>query len=362
MKVLALAPFPVESAGTRFRLMQLSDELHERGIEVTLHPFLDSRAFSTFYRRSAWKRNAAAVTTASVRRLVDVKRARGADLLLVLREAAVLGPPVFEWLAMHTGRCPMVLDLDDATYVSYVSPTYGRLATWAKWPAKTDQLIRWARLATCGNRAIADYVSSHGTAARVLPTVVDTDLFCPRDRLPDVGDGVPTVGWIGSHSTFPFFESLVPVLEDLARDHRFRLKVVGSGRDALTVRGVEVDNSPWTLEREASDFRSLDVGLYPVIRDRWSVGKSGLKSIQYMAVGIPFVASPVGAVEELGEPGVTHFPASNAEQWYVHLSRLLDDSTLRQRMGEAGRRHVLSRYTVNNAAQALAEALYEAAS
>lgn len=363
MRVLALAPFPVEAAGTRFRLVQLVEALRDHGIEVELRPFLDSDGFSTFYRRSAWKRTAVSLVRASARRLGDVRRARRADIVLVLREAAVLGPPLFEWLALHAGHAPMVLDLDDATYVSYVSPTYGRAATWLKWPGKADQLIGWSRLVTCGNRVIADYVTGRGTPARVLPTVVDTELFRPRPRpdTPPAGQ-VPTVGWIGTHSTFPFLESLAPVLADVAADHAFRLKVVGSGRDALGIPGVEVENLPWALAREAEDFRSLDVGLYPIVEDRWSAGKSGLKSIQYMAVGVPFVASPVGAVAELGEPGVTHFEATDPDGWRTALGLLLEDAALRDRMGAAGRAHVLGRYTVAHAARALAGALREAAS
>ncbi|HTJ76036.1 MAG TPA: glycosyltransferase [Acidimicrobiales bacterium] len=362
LKVLALSPFPVEAAATRFRLVQLRGALGEHGVDLEVHPFLDSDGFSTFYRRSAWKRTAVALVRASGRRVADVRRARRADVLLVLREAAVLGPPLFEWLSLHAGRAPMVLDLDDATYVTYVSPTYGRLATVLKWPGKTDQLIRWARLATCGNQVIADYVSARGTPTRVVPTVVDTDVFRPRDPDNDPPGSLPTVGWIGTHSTFPFLESLSPVLEDLGRHHRYRLTVVGSGRDRVMIPGVEVENRPWALDREAKDFRSLDIGLYPLVEDRWSAGKSGLKSIQYMAVGIPFVASPVGAAGELGEAGTTHFAASEPGEWRKYLGLLLDDPALRRRMGAAGRAHVLGRYTVAHAARALAEALHDAAS
>ena len=364
LNVLALSPFPVEAAATRFRLVQLVEALRPHGIDMEVRPFLDSAGFATFYRRSEWRRTAGAVVRASARRLGDVGRARRADVLLVLREAAVLGPPLFEWLALHAGRAPMVLDLDDATYISYVSPTYGRWATWVKWPGKTDQLIAWARLATCGNRAIADHVAGRGIPTRVLPTVVDTEVFRPRPpgRRPGAADGVPTIGWIGTHSTFPFLESLAPVLTDLATDHRYRLKVVGSGRDRVDIPGVDVENLPWALDREANDFRALDVGLYPIVADRWSAAKSGLKSIQYMAVGIPFVASPVGAAAELGEPGTTHFVAHDPGEWRAHLGLLLEDRSLRERMGAAGRAHVLGRYTVSHAAQALADALREAAS
>ena len=150
----------------------------------------------------------------------------------------------------------------DATYVSYTSPTYGRLGSAVKWFGKTDDLIRWAEVVTCGNRRIAEYVESKGTRAVVIPTVVDTAIFCPR---PDSNHQEPlTLGWIGTHSTYPFLESLFPVLEQLARAHRFRLKVVGSGRLDVRVPGVEVENLDWSLRREVEDFQSFDVGLYPI--------------------------------------------------------------------------------------------------
>ena len=203
---------------------------------------------------------------------------------------------------------PIVLDLDDATYNSYDSPAYGRAARALKWFSKTDDLIRWSRLVTCGNGAIAEYVKSKGTVARIIPTVVDTELFRPAVRS-QASDPL-VIGWIGTHSTFPYLESIFPVLQNLSAKYRFRLKVVGAGKEEIRLPGVEVENLPWKLEREVEDFQLLDIGLYPIdaslYSGHWAAGKSGFKSIQYMAVGIPYVASPVGAAAEIGVCGTTH--------------------------------------------------------
>jgi glycosyltransferase involved in cell wall biosynthesis len=128
----------------------------------------------------------------------------------------------------------------DATYISYSSPTYGHLGKVLKWPGKTDRLIRWASVVTCGNRTIADYVRSKGTESIVIPTVVDTDRFRPASGPNRRDPSVPVIGWIGTHSTCPYLESIFPALQDLARSHRFLLKVVGSGRDRISVPGVSV--------------------------------------------------------------------------------------------------------------------------
>jgi glycosyltransferase involved in cell wall biosynthesis len=361
MKVLALASYPIEAAATRYRLEQYVAPLAERGITLAVRPFLDSRLFAALYRRSQVARTAGGLLRSLLRRFGDVWAARGADVLLVQREAMIFGPPLIEWLAIKFGRCPLVLDLDDATYIPYTSPTHGHLGSALKWFSKTDDLIRWAKVVTCGNRAIAEYVAAKGTQAIVIPTVVDTTLFCPQPRGSDE-QKPPVLGWIGTHSTYPFLESLFPVLQSLAREHRFRLKVVGSGRDEISLPGVEVENLPWRLEREVSDLQSFDIGHYPITNggsapEEWAASKSGFKAVQYMAVGIPYVATPIGACAEIGEPGVTHFNAVSQEEWSEAIARLLSEVDLRMRMGAAGRQHALRHYTVPEQADKLAQAL-----
>src|SRR5450432_653068 len=159
MKVLGLASYPVEAAATRYRLQQFVAPLAQRDISLTIQPFIDRKLFAQLYRRDALPRTAIGLLKSALLRLTDVVRASGADVILVQREAMIFGPPLIEWLIARALRRPMVLDLDDATYVSYTSPTYGRLGHAFKWFSKTDDLIRWARVITCGNRAIAEYVS-----------------------------------------------------------------------------------------------------------------------------------------------------------------------------------------------------------
>lgn len=364
MRVLALASYPVEAAATRFRVAQFVAPLAERGIQVELSPFMDAPLFEAFYRRGGAARKASGLALSAVRRLGHAWRARRADVLLVQREAMVFGPPLVEWLAMKLGRCPLVLDLDDATYVPYDSPTYGRAGAALKWFRKTDDLIGWARVVTCGNRHIADYVASKGARAVVIPTVVDTEVFRPA---PKEDAGAPVVGWVGTHSTFPFLESIFPVLQDLARTYRFRLKVVGAGARRPSPPGFEIEYLDWKLGREVEDFRSLDVGLYPLTAlgnapREWLAGKSGFKAVQYMAVGVPFVMTPVGVCAEMGEPGRTHFAATTPDEWRERLAALLADVHLRRRMGEAGRRHALEHYGLQAQAEKLAGAFREARS
>jgi glycosyltransferase involved in cell wall biosynthesis len=364
MNVLALSSYPIEAASTRYRVIQFIKPLSEKGISLTVRPFLDSELQASLYNRAAWPRTAFGLLRAALRRFGSIARAQQADVLFVQREAMILGPPIFEWLAARVLKRPMVLDLDDATYVSYTSPTYGRLGKALKWPGKTDVLIRWATSVTCGNRALAEYVSSKGTRAHVIPTVVDTEVFCPvvkNERQPRE----LVLGWVGTHSTFPYLQSIFPVLQELARQYKFRLKVVGAGTKEINIPGVLVENLEWKLEREVSDFQSFDIGLYPISAsfypNEWAAGKSGFKAIQYMAVGIPYVATPIGAIAEIGEVGTTHFCASTNEEWRAALTLLITDRERCEMMGSAGREHAIEHFGLAAQADKLAAALRDAA-
>jgi glycosyltransferase involved in cell wall biosynthesis len=364
LRVLGLCTYPLEAAATRFRLTQFVEPLRMRGIEVDVSPFLGTDLFEALYAPGAFATKALRLGMPLLRRLFEFIGAGRYDLLLVQREAMLFGPPVVEWLLTNLRGLPLVLDLDDATYVHYESPRYGRLAQALKFLGKTDRLIQRADLVVCGNRFIAEHAAGLGATTVVLPTVVDTEVFRPRHGRRD--SGMITLGWIGTHSTFPFLEMLFPVLERLALRHRFRLKVVGAGRRDVAVNGVAVECVEWRLDREVDDFRSLDIGLYPLAVTRsaseeWIRGKSGFKAIQYMAVGIPFVMSPLGVCAEMGVPGTTHFNASSDAMWYDALDRLLSDAQLRETMGAASRTYCLRNYTLPRHSDVLADRLFDVA-
>jgi glycosyltransferase involved in cell wall biosynthesis len=359
VRVLALASYPLETASSRYRVVQVITPLAARGIDVDFSPFLDGSLVDALYEPSRFLRRLPRVVQRVVRRLGTALRAVRADVVFVQREAMLFGPPVIEWIATRLLRRPLVLDLDDPTYLAYPSPVYGHLATALKWPGKTHTLMRWSRVVTCGSANIATYAQARGADVIVVPAAVDPLLFRPGLRC---GDGLLTIGWIGTHGTYPFLESLFPVFERLARLFRFRLLVVGSSRSGVTIPGVEVDLRPWALSREADDFRSLDIGVYPLPDSEWTAGKSGLKAIHYMMSGVAAVISPVGVCATLGVPGETHLSAATADDWLDALGRLAGDRELRARIGGAGRRFAERLHTVDRQADQLASVIRAIAS
>jgi glycosyltransferase involved in cell wall biosynthesis len=339
-KLLVLAPAPHDMPSVRFRVEQFFPALRAAGIEPLFRPFLDDAGFRLLYRRGDALGKLRAALRALAGRLADLVRATGAAGVLVHREAALVGPPVLEWLLSRPLGRPLIFDLDDPVWVPYASPTYGALLSrLLKAPQKTLFTLGAAAQVVAGNPHIADYARRFNQHVALVPTVVDTEQFRPAPR----AAGVPVLGWVGSHSTLPYLATLVPALRRLAATRRFLLRVVGG---ALEAPGLPVDNRPWQLAREVADFQSLDVGLYPLVEDRWSVGKSGFKAIQYMACGVPVVASPVGVTREIVRDGATGFLAASEEQWVAQLGALIDDAALRAQLGAAGRADAVSRWSL----------------
>jgi glycosyltransferase involved in cell wall biosynthesis/SAM-dependent methyltransferase len=343
LRVVALATYPDDAACTRFRISQYIDLLGAEGAQVTLLPFLTRTAFRHLYDPRKWLRTGLSLVAGMLRRIGHLPAVLRADVIFIQREAMLLGPPMIEWFAMRIGRRPLVLDLDDATYLDHASSVYGKLSKLLKASRKTDRLIDWSSLVICGNDVIADHVRARGRPAEVMPTIVDTSLFSPRTY--DFDRPVPIIGWVGSHSTTEYFNRIIPVLEKLGREFRFRVRIVGAGQP-ISIPGVDVESLPWRQEREVFDFQTLDIGVYPLPNDVWAEAKSGLKAIEYLSVGVPFVASPVGVVAHLGNDGETHFLAETAEEWYDALARLLADRNLRRTMGAAARDYAVANFSV----------------
>lgn len=200
---------------------------------------------------------------------------------------------------------------------------------------------------------LAAYARTLNENVTVLPSVVDTAHFSPGAR-PD--NPVFTVGWIGSPSTAPYLESLVAPLHMLSRDRALRLVVIGG--KAPHIENVEVLEIPWSEESEIDLINTFDVGVMPLPNDEWARGKCAFKLVQYMACGVPVVASRVGANIDLVTPECG-FLAETNEQWVEALRKLRDQPFLRMRMGECSRKRVLDGYSLESNLPLLASVIHK---
>ena len=342
VRLLVLTPVPEEGAGCRFRISQFVPALERAGFAVTIAPFFDAAFFRLVYRHGLYAAKLRAFLRQTLARLRLLRRRDRFDLVLVYREAYPFGPPVIEALFARRDR-PLVYDFDDAIFLSNSSEA-NRFASVFKYPRKVASIISRSSAVIAGNEYLAGFARAHNPSVTVIPTCIDTDVFKPRTDAGPSG-GVPVVGWIGTPTTAAYLRAIAAPLGRLAATRRFVFRVSGSS-EPIAIDAVSVANEPWSLDGEVRLFSTCDIGVYPLEDDEWARGKCGFKAIQFMACGVPVVASAVGVNREIIEDGVNGFLASTGDEWVEKAGRLLDDAALRRRIGAAGRETIEARYSL----------------
>lgn len=241
----------------------------------------------------------------------------------------------------------MVLDVDDGIFLNF--------------PEKYEVLAKSSDAVLCGNNFLLDYTRPLNANVQLLPTCVELGHYPVRDKARDGSGNQVTIGWIGTTQNVAFLEVCAEALRNLSRRHSFRLLVVAPQPDRLReidLSGVEIDFRKWSPETEIGLLHQMDLGIMPLPADQeWMKYKCGLKLIQYLAVGIPGVASPIGVNEAILSGNQVGLAAQSSEQWEVALETLLTDSARRLEMGKLGRCLVEKQYSIEGNWQLLERTL-----
>ena len=321
-------------ASTRFRVLAHLEALHSAGFDVDLE--------MQSIPRSKWLR-----LPFRLRELLrDTASRPQADLLLIHRR---IYPPLFARRLTGHGL-PVVFDLDDALYLPPPSaiPVEGNRDRSRR---NFDATCAAAELVICGNSELERQVP-HGRTER-LPTAIDCGRFTPSAIAVATG---PVIGWVGYSDNLPYLEALADPLRELAR-RRPNLRLLVVADRPPRIEGVHVEFRRWSLATEVSCFGDMAIGIMPLDDTPWTRAKCSFKLLQYMALGIPSVASPVGMNREVVEDGRNGCLASTSEEWVDRLDRLLGDRELRERFSEAGRQTVVNRYSLEATTPRLIEFL-----
>jgi glycosyltransferase involved in cell wall biosynthesis len=353
VKVACLVPYPLDFAPSqRFRVEQWAAPLRARGIDVDYVPFLQPETMGFLYKPGRVLDKSRDVLAGIAKRAVwSVRRAREYDVVVIHREAWLLG---VDWIERYLApRVPTVFDFDDAVWLPNISKA-NKLAGRLKGFAKIDRILGMVTSVSAGCEYLATRARMFNADVHIVPTSIDLATYSPPRTHDDVD--VLTVGWTGSVTTGPYLQQIAPALALAAKRVRMRLLVLGA---KVEIPGVEVDCQEWTAEKEVRVIRSFDVGLKPVPREDWVRGKCPMKDIQYMALGVPCVATRFGTSVESIEHGENGFLCDRDEDWGDALVQLADRD-VRRRMGAAGLRVVETRYASTVAAEAFAGAIVSA--
>ncbi len=334
---LVLLKYGSRAASTRYRFVQMVKYLEPLSITLEFCPLLDDRQLETLF--ATGKKSFFSVFSSYGKRLIDLIRSRNYDFIWVQYECFPYLPGIFETLVSYCNK-PVIVDLDDAIFHQYdhhKNPLIRNVLG-----NKLAPLLRRSDLVICGNSYLQDYVSRYCHHTEIVPTTVDTTCYVPAREKPTTA--IPVLGWIGSPSTWKYGAPLADVFSRFVKADQMSVLVVGAG--STVKQAAPFEFREWSEVREIADLQQMDIGVMPLPDEPWARGKCGFKLIQYMACGIPVIASPVGMNREIVEHGVNGYLATTPEEWQQAIERLLADAGLRKRMGEAGRTRVEKFYSI----------------
>jgi len=341
-KVLILCPSPKGTAPTqRLKYEQYLSLLEKEGYQFTISPFQTQRFWNIVYKPGRTFEKIFWTLTGYLKRVYDLLRAPFYDAVFVNLWVTPLGLPSFE-NALFFFNSKVIYDLDDMIFINggkdsgFIQKLKGR-----KKPLVLMKKASYVIVCTPKLEEIATTTNRFGKAIDISSTF-DTDRFVPVRCYRK--NEVTTIGWTGSHSTLAFLDSLQPVLAEVAKQRKIRLLVIANKE--YSMKDVPTEYLPWKEETEVQDLHQFEIGLYPIPANEWSLGKSSLKAITYMAIAIPFVATAYGTNFRVVEDGVSGFLAKNEKEWVQRIIELIDDVELRKRIGQAGRKRVEEYFSV----------------
>jgi glycosyltransferase involved in cell wall biosynthesis len=358
-KILFLPKYPRLGASSRVRTFQFLSLWEDAGYQINVSSFFNEAYLKSLYAHispGVWN-----VLTLYLKRFGILFSAWRYDVLIIEKELFPYLPAYAEFLLELFGK-KYIVDYDDAVFHNYDLGKNWVVRNFMK--SKIDHVMRYASLVFVGSKYLKERAIQAGAKRVVdLPTVIEGKKYFEFKGQRSKGNDLESVelgmwnkvldrvwvGWIGSPSTMKYLRRLISVLERLGEEVEFGFLIING---ELTIKNkelggkVEVKHVVWTEEGEVDAIRNTDIGIMPLPDDPWERGKCAYKLIQYMACGLPVVASPVGMNSEVVTHGENGFLAASEEEWIQALKMLIQDAALRKRMGEKGLEMVKERFTV----------------
>jgi glycosyltransferase involved in cell wall biosynthesis len=342
-KILFIAAHRLDrNPSQRYRFEQYLSFFEANGFSCELSNIISEKDDNVFYNTGNLLKKAGIVWKGISIRLNDVRRANDFDIIFIHREALMLGSTYFE-KRFSKSKAKVIFDFDDAIWMLDTSAGNSKWK-FLKSDAKTGKNSAYSDAVIAGNSFLANYALMFNKNVNIIPTTVDSEIFKQKKTL-DKSTSI-CIGWSGSPTTIKHFEHLLGGLKKIKDKYgkSIHFSVMGDGNYSNLELGIQ--GIAWQSDTEVEIISHFDIGIMPLPNDEWSKGKCGLKGLTYMSLEIPTIMSAVGVNSEIIQDGENGFLANSEEEWVEKLSLLIESEELRHKIGKAGRKTVVEKYSV----------------
>ncbi len=344
-KILVICPHPENVApGQRLKYEQYFEHFRQNGYDVTVSPFESRRLWNIKFKRGLliFLEKVGWTIIGYIKRFFLLFQVPRYDIVYVFLWVTPFGPPIFERMVSGLSK-RMIYDIDDLIFLKNTSMEV-KLVGALKGNNKPKFLMKRARHVITCTPYLTEYALKYNKNTTDISSTINTAVYHARKDY-GIRENKIVLGWSGSNSTSRFLQMLAPVLLALKEKISFHLLVMGDGN--FSIPGIEVEALPWKASYETEIISRFDIGLYPLPDEQWVYGKSGLKALQYMSMGIPTVATAIGANFRVIDNEVNGFLVKNEQEWLERILALATNEQLRKSIGEKAREKVEKLYSVN---------------
>ena len=340
-RILILSPYPEGiAAGQRLKYEQYFSDWENNDYQLQKSSFFSIHTWNILWSKGNILKKILGTLAGYLRRLNDLYKLKDCDIVYIFMWATPIGLPFYEWLILKSGK-KIIYDFDDAIFAS---PDYFSLMSFIKGDYKSKFLIKNAHQIILSSPFNLDYCNKNNKLKSVtyIPCSLDLTRFTQKSQLFKMP---PTLGWTGTFSSKPYLDSIKPVLYELKKHIEYKILFITNFDYELP--GLDLEVIQWSEENEMSDLSKIDIGLYPLTKSPWSLGKGGLKTLQYMAAGIPTISTDFGTVKDFITHQENGFLVNEQEDWINAVLSIVSDEVLRNRMIASARQTVEERYSVS---------------
>jgi len=341
-RILIICPYPEGwAAGQRLKYEQYISHWKKNGYEITISSFFDIDTWRVLYIKNNYIKKIFGTIKGYLKRIRDIKNAEKYDLVYIFLWVSPLGKFFFEKALLNKAK-KVIYDFDDSIFLD----SKDKFQNILRSPKKFHYLIENAQHVVLSSPFNLDKCMeiNRNKSVSYIPCSLDTSRFKPikNNTLPKKKI---VLGWTGTFSSIPYLDSIRDVLIKLKEERDFKLLLITNFEYEFSEMDLEIIK--WSKESEISDLNKIDIGLYPIHMDEWSLGKGGLKMMQYMAIGIPGVATNYGTAQNIITHGSNGYLVSQDHEWVDVLKLLIDNEELRSQIGAQALNDLEKNYSYN---------------
>ena len=344
-KILFVTPYPFNKAPSqRLKFEQYYSFLEKNGYTVDKASFVNEKFWSIIYKKGYFSQKIFYTLAGYISRILLLFRIHKYDVIYTHLWITPFGPPLFEWLYCRLAK-RIIYDIDDLVYLPGIKSDNNSIISGLKGRNKSLFLMKHAdHVITC-TPYLDNIVKKYNQHSTDISSTINTEVYQPKIDY-SIENRRVILGWSGSISTIKHLRVLEPVLHRLKKEGlSFKLLVMGDAD--FRIDGLNVESLAWKEEYEVEVIKRFDIGLYPLPNEQWVFGKSGLKALQYMAAGVPVVATAIGTNFRIIENGINGFLAATEDEWISYLKQLIDNKELRFRIGQKGAAVLEEKFSVH---------------